>query len=381
MDITEYRKFFPITENYTYLDNSGVGPVSTVVKQKVDEFLDDALHHATFVYDSWMEQVEEARAMCAELVGCEPEEIAFVRSTSHGISIVASGYPWKEGDNIVIYEKEFPSNLYPWLNLESKGVEVRRVQPDNKGYLNREEIIKKVDSNTRLVSVSSVQFTNGYRVDTTELGQYCRDNGILLFTDCIQSLGAIPFDVKRDNIDFTAADGHKWLLSPEGTGIFYCRKDIAPLIEPPLLGWKSVVEEGSYEKIDFNLKKNALRFEEGSMNVMGILALGASCKMLLDAGIDNIKDRVYYLGDLVIENSKKRGFEITSPAEYAHRAGIVCFRGDFDPESVRDQLVETGIMVNVRGGSIRVSPHFYNNEEDINNLFKGIDKILEKSGR
>lgn len=379
MDITEYRKYFPVTEKYTYLDNSGVAPVSTVVRDRVAGFMDDAVHRGSFVYDSWMDQVEEARSMCAELAGCSPLEVAFVRSTSHGISIVASGLPWQSGDNVIVYEKEFPSNMYPWLSLEQKGVEVRRVQPDDKGYLDPDGIKNLADSRTKLISVSSVQFTNGYRIDTGELGRFCRENGIMLFVDAIQSLGVLPFDVKKDNIDFIAADGHKWLLAPEGTGIFYCRDGLAESITPPLLGWKSVVDEASYEKIDFSLKKNAARFEEGSMNVVGILALGASVGMLLEAGIENIRDRVYSLGDMVIESAGKRGFEVTSPAEYAHRAGIVCFRGDFDPASVRDRLKETGIMVNVRGGGLRVSPHFYNNEDDINNLFKSMDKILDKS--
>lgn len=376
MDITEYRKYFPITEQYTFLDNSGVAPVSTLVRDTVDSFLDEAVHGATFAYEGWMEQVEEARKACAVLAGCAPDEIAFVRSTSHGISIVASGYPWKKGDKVVTYEKEFPSNMYPWLNLESRGVEVRRVPPGDNGFLTVDDIKKHIDQGTRLVSVSSVQFTNGCRIDAGELGRYCREKGVMLFIDSIQSMGVVPFDVKRDNIDFTAADGHKWLLSPEGTGFFYCRKELIADINPPLLGWNSVINESEYEKIDFTLKGNASRFEEGSMNIMGVLALGASVRMLLEAGIENIRERVQYLGDLVIENCNRRGFELTSPAEYNSRAGIVCFRGDFDPARVRDELNKSGVMVNVRGGGLRVSPHFYNNEEDIENLFNHIDKIL-----
>jgi len=378
MDISNYRKYFPITENYTYLDNSGVAPVSTKVRDRVDGFLDEAMNSGVFAYDGWMEQVEDTRKLCSELVGCSPGEIAFVRSTSHGVSLVASGYSWKKGDNVVIYEKEFPSNVYPWLGLVSKGVEVKRVKPGRNGFLDINDIKNTADPNTMVISVSSVQFTNGYRIDLNELGRFCSENGILLFVDGIQSMGVVPMDVKRDNIDFLAADGHKWLLSPEGTGFFYCRKDLVESINPPLLGWKSVVNDSSYEQIDFTLKKTADRFEEGSFSVMGILALGASIRMLLDIGIENINKRVYSLGDLVIENCDKRGFEVTSPRENEQRGGVVCFRFDHDLVKLREELIEKGIMVNFRGGAIRVSPHFYNNEQDIEHLFTTIDKLLEK---
>lgn len=377
MRIEQYRQYFPVSGNSVYLDNSGVAPVSTVVADKVNDFLREASFKGAFAYDSWMEKVEYTRKLCAGLVGCTPEEIAFVKSTSHGISIVSGGYRYAPGDNVVVYEKEFPSNMYPWIKLgREKGVEVRTFGASADGEITVDEIEKFTDSNTRLISVSSVQFTNGYRVDTESLGEFCRSRGIRLFVDSIQSLGVVPVDVGKEKIDFLAADGHKWLLAPEGTGIFYCSKALAEDISPPLVGWKSVVEESSYENINFDLKKNTLRFEEGSLNVMGIIALGASCEMILEIGIENIRDRVHYLGELVISNCKDRGFKVKSPLERGKRGGIVCFAGDFDPVEVKDRLREYGVMVNVRGGAIRVSPHFYNNEEDIEKLFHFIDKIL-----
>jgi selenocysteine lyase/cysteine desulfurase len=372
--IEKYRREFPVVENYIYLDHAGVAPISLRVRSAVEVFFRESTEGGAFHSPEWAHRVNEVRTNCARLIHAGPDEIAFVKNTSHGLSLVAEGIDWKAGENILFYEREFPSNSYPWQNLKRKGVEARLV-PSRNGRVQIEDIERLIDSRTRMVAISSVQFSNGFRIDLKRLGSLCRDRNILLCVDAIQSLGVFPMDVRECNVDFLSADAHKWLLGPEGIGIFYCRRGLAEGINPPLIGWKSVVNELDFDRPRLVLKRNAQRFEEGSMNLMGIFGLGAAVELLLEAGIEDIEQRVLDLGDRIIEEADKRGFETLTPRERHERGGNVTFQGRFDLEAVRNGLREKGIMVNVRGGGLRVSPHFYNIESDIEKLFEAVDEL------
>lgn len=376
MNFEKYRNYFPITDRHTYLDHAGVGPVSTKVKESVDQFMQTALYEAGFSYDKWMERVHRTREISARLIGASSDEIAFVKNTSHGISLVASGIDWSSDDNMLVFEKEFPSNIYPWLNLQKRGVEIRFIKANENGEFCLSDIEKLTDNKTKIISLSSVQYSNGFKSDLESIGSFCRANNILFFVDAIQSLGVLPMDVSKYKIDFLAADGHKWMLAPEGTGIFYCSKEKSEIITPTILGWKSIMDESNYGNINFELKTNALKFEEGSLNTLGIYALGQAISLLLEAGIDDIGKKVQQTGEYVIENARKRGFEIVCPQDTNKRGGIISFSGNFDKQNLKDKLRENNIMVNYRGGAIRVSPHFYNNNQDIDRLFQSIDKII-----
>ncbi|NTW58462.1 MAG: aminotransferase class V-fold PLP-dependent enzyme [Nitrospirae bacterium] len=373
--VEKYRREFPVIENYIYLDHAGVAPISLRVRSAVEVFLRESSEGGAFHYPAWTHKVNEVRTNCARLIHAEADEIAIVKNTSHGLSLVAEGIDWKAGENILFYEREFPSNIYPWQNLKRKGVEARTI-PFTRGKVQIEDIEKLIDSRTRMVSVSSVQFANGFRVDLKRLGGLCRDRNILFCVDAIQSLGVIPMDVRDCNVDFLSADAHKWLLGPEGVGMFYCRKELAEHLTPPLIGWKSVQSEFDFDQPHFVLKRDAQRFEEGSMNLMGIFGLGAAIDLLLEAGMEDIEQRVLDLGDKIIKEADKRGFEILTPRERHERGGNVTFRGNFELEAVRSGLREKGIMVNVRGGGLRVSPHFYNIEPDIERLFEAVDGMI-----
>ena len=371
----EYRKEFPITGKYIYLDHAGVAPVSLRVKQAVDAFLSESTEGGAFHYPRWAQQIVNVRNASARLIGAQRAEIAFVKSTSHGLSIVSEGLDWKPGDNVLVYEKEFPSNLYPWLNLRRKGVEVKFI-PAREYGMQIEDIEGLIDGRTRLVALSSVQFTNGFRMDLGKVGELCSQKKLLFCVDAIQSLGIIPMDVKKYKIDFLSADAHKWLLGPEGIGIFYCRDTLAEKLAPPLIGWKSVKNEFGFENIDFQLKTDALRFEEGSSSVMGILGLGAALDLLMEVGIEKIEERVLNLGDTIIKEAETRGHLLLTPTNRNARGGNVTFSGYFDPIRVKDGLLKKGIMVNVRGGGLRVSPHFYNTEEELRRFFEVFDDIV-----
>lgn len=373
--MNNYRKEFPIINNYIYLDHAGVSPVSLRVKKEIEEFLVRATGEKGFEYSSWGERIEEIRISCAKLIGADYDEIAFVKNTSHGISLVASGLDWREGDNVLVFEKEFSSNIYPWLNLKDLGVEVRFI-PFKKERILFEDIEALIDARTRLVTMSSVQSVNGFMIDLKKLGQLCQQNNILFFVDAIQSLGAVRIDVKEINADFLSADGHKWLLAPEGIGIFYCKRDIASFIKPSLVGWKSVEDDHNFESFNYKLKSNALRFEEGSFNTLGIYGLGAAVDLLLEVGVDKIEKRVRELGDLIIQEAEKRGFVIKTPKESNERGGIISFSGNFDPKEMAEMLFEKSVVVNYRGGGLRVAPHFYNTEEEILKFFHFLDELI-----
>jgi selenocysteine lyase/cysteine desulfurase len=369
-----YRQEFPIANKYIYLDHSGVAPASLRVKNAIEKFLAESAEGGAFYYPKWAQRTMDIRKTCARLINAETDEIAFVKSTAHGLSIVAEGLDWKTGDNLLIYEKEFPSNIFPWLNLRRKGVEVK-VIPSRDGRIVIEDIERLIDSKTRLLSLSSVQFSNGFRVDLKRVGELCKKSNVLLCVDAIQSLGVIPMDVMAFHIDFLSADAHKWLLGPEGIGIFYCRRELAERLDPPLIGWKSVQNEFDFDHPAFCLKTDAQRFEEGSMNLMGIFGAGAAIELLFEVGINDVEGRVLGLGDVIIQEAEKRGYPILTPKVQAARGGNITFSGNFDPTRMRDALREQGIMVNVRGGGLRVSPHFYNTEEELRAFFTALDRL------
>ena len=369
-----FRREFPVAEKLIYLDHAGVAPLSLRVRTAIEQFLKEATEGGAFHYPQWAQQVVEARRACAQLINAGHDEIAFVKSTSHGLSIVANGLDWKPDDNVLVYEKEFPSNLYPWLNLRARGVEVRII-PSHDHAISIDDIEKLIDPRTRLLAISSVQFVSGFRIDLKQLGELCRANGVLLCVDAIQSLGILPMDVQEFGIDFLSADAHKWLLGPEGIGIFFCRKGLAARLAPPLIGWKSVRNEFAFEQTNLDLKTDALRFEEGSQNLAGIIGLGAAIGLLFELGIPAIEKTVLDLGERIIDEAGARGFSVLTPRSRRARGGNITFSGPFDAVRVKDALRERNILVNARGGGIRVSPHFYNTVTDISRLLAAIDDI------
>lgn len=364
MHLEQFRSLFPVTKNYIFFDHAAVGPISLPASQIVKEFLADYLENGSVNSSRWEAKAEEARRSFARLINAEPEEVAFVKNTSEGLSHVANGIDFRPGDNVVVPAIEFPANIYPWLNLKRYGVEVRFVSAEE-GRIPMAAVERAMDERTRLLSISSVQFANGFRADLEELGRLCLDRGIYFCVDAIQSLGVHPMDVKRFNIDFLAADGHKWLLSPEGAGGFFCSKRRWASLHPAKVGWKSVVGAADYSRLDFTLRADAQKFEEGSLNLMTIAALGASLKLLLGIGIEAIEEQVLSLTDHLIEGLKSNGYKVLSPLSLSERSGIVSFLGKEKPQSIARRLGEGRVIVSVRGEAIRVSPHFYNSQEEV----------------
>ena len=277
----------------------------------------------------------------------------------------ANGIDWRPRDNVVLNDLEFPSNVYPWLNLSRLGVETRMVESVD-GRLPVESIEKRIDSKTRAVSISHVEYGNGFRNDIAAIGALCREKRIVFVVDAIQSLGQTPVDVEEMSIDILTADGHKWLLSSEGIGIFYCAPHLTERLRLYEVGWNSVVDAGNYDAYDPTPAPTARRFECGSHNTLGVHALGASLDLLLEVGIDTVQGRLRLLTDRLVAALRDAGYRVLSPRGESEWSGIVTFNSPVhETEALHRTLRSHQIIGARRGGGIRISPHFYNTEEEV----------------
>ncbi|MBC8284543.1 MAG: aminotransferase class V-fold PLP-dependent enzyme [Nitrospinae bacterium] len=377
MNIENIRKEFPVTKEIIFFDHARVAPLPERVRKVVTEFVDDATRFGTAHYETWILELERTRKKFAQLINANLNEVAFVKNTSEGISIVANGFEWQPGDNVVIPDIEFPANVYPWWNLKQKGVETRMVK-SVEGRVLFDDLAKQVDSRTRILSISSVECNSGFRSDLNRIGTFCKEKDVLFFVDAIQSLGVLPMDVKKDHIDFLSADGHKWMLSIEGLGGFYISQEVVDKIRPVTMGWGNVVNAENFMDYDFTLKKNAKKFEEGTPNTMSIHAFGAALGLLLETGIENIEKRVMSLGDCIITELNRRNIKIYSSTQLPERSGNISFTLDKDVNQLYSFMLENKVKFTVRDGLVRFSPHFYNNEDEILKVFELLDGYLKK---
>ena len=373
----EIRINFPITKKYIFLDNAGVAPISLPAMKTIYNITKDICDFGLVKLENWYMEVHKARKDVAALINASPDELAFVKNTSHGLSLVAGGINWKRGDEIIIADQEFPANVYPWLNLKRKNVKVITVR-SRKGRLLTESFEKAISSRTKLISVSSVEYSTGFRNDIAAIGKLCSEKGVLFCVDAIQSLGAIPMDVKKYKIDFLAADGHKWLVSPEGIGIFYCNRSALKKLNLVLVGWNSVKDASNYHKINFQPKADAGRFEEGSQNLIGVHALTASVRLLQSVGIERIEEWNLHLGDLLLKGLKRRRIEILSSTIHSDRSSIISFTAGskLKDKSLVNHLRNNKVVASIRADGIRLSPHIYNTPAESVKFFKILDKFL-----
>jgi selenocysteine lyase/cysteine desulfurase len=305
-------------------------------------------------------------------MGALPEEIALVGNTTNGINLVAEGFPWQPGDNVVTRADEFPANQYPWLHLADRGVETRRIPADD-GKLDLNRLAEACDERTRIVSVSWVTFGAGWRHDLDRLVEVVHRRGALLFLDAIQGLGVFPLDVRNTPIDFLAADGHKWLLGPEGAGLFFTRREHLNLLRPVGVGWSSVRREHDFDHIELVFKDTAARYEGGSRNVAGLSALSASLELLLTYGVEAISRRVLDITDQACRRLTEIGARILSDRAPAHKSGIVSFElPGRDPHVLRQRCFERKVLLSCRSGRLRISPHAYNNSDDVERLIEAL---------
>lgn len=370
MNVPDWRTLFPISDHYAFFNHAAVAPLSGPAADAMRHYVAQAEASAG-LGAGFYRRAEEVRRLAARLIHAEAREIAFIKNTTEGLGWVAAGLPWEAGDNVVTTGVEFPANVYPWMGLRSRGVELRMVSEDN-GRIPAERLLAAVDERTRLVSVSAVQYASGFRMDLPAIGRFCRERGVLFCVDAIQALGVLPIDVREMYIDFLSADGHKWLCGPEGCGVFFCRHALLGRLEPPYAGWLCMRDALDFGSYCFEYVDTACKFDTGSYNLAGIHGLGASIEMFLEVGIDQIAARVLMLTDRLAQAVQAKGYQLISSRTPGEASGIVSFASDrHDHEAIRQRLEnDHRIIIAVREGRLRVSPHFYNTVEEIDRLVK-----------
>jgi selenocysteine lyase/cysteine desulfurase len=351
---------FRLAEDICYLNHAAVAPWPQRTVEAVRRFADENGRAGSQRYERWLDTERQLREQLRQLINAaSTEEIALLKNTSEGLSVVAYGMQWFVGDQIVISDQEFPSNRIVWESLTALGVEV--IEVDLMGAESPEQaLVAAFTARTRLLSISSVQYASGLVLDLQALGAQCRRHGVTFCVDAIQSIGARPLDVQACQADFVVADGHKWMLGPEGVALFYCRRRWISRLALRQFGWHMVEVPGDYERREWQPAASARRFECGSPNMLGIHALHASLGLLLEIGIDQvyqcISSNVEYLIVLLDENNAS----ILSSREPERRAGIVTFKmPGLSSEALFRHLQATGVICALRGGGIRFSPHFY----------------------
>lgn len=369
MEHRALRDEFPTVGGAVNFDHASVGPISRRAA--------NAMRHATEVYctegfqNSWLDDIEAVRSSVAQLVGSSVGNIAFTQNTTTGLSIAANGIDWRPGDNVVLPEHEFPSNYYPWVNLGPRGVELRTVSAPM-GHSTIDDLAAAIDARTRVVALSAVQFSNGYRYDLDAVGQLCRERGVLFVVDGTQAVGALVIDVERSAIDLLAVSAHKWMLAPAGIGFVHVSDRGLDRIRPDIVGWLSVREPFAFD-YRLDMPSTADRYEPGTPNVVGTIGLGAAVSIFLEHGVAQVEHDLLSLTDVFCERLIACGHQIISPRSGHERSGIVIVRSpEVSAEDLHARLVTAGIKCAPRGGGVRFSPHFYNDLADVDAVLAGV---------
>jgi len=366
MDKTRVRELFPVTRNLAYFNHAAVGPLSTRAAAAMERHVRDQRDHGALHWREWYAEATALRASAAKLIGAEPSEIAILKNNSEGLSFVAEGYRWKSGENVVTSAMEFSSNYTPWKALERRGVECRVASEPTVA-----KIEPLVDSNTRIVSVSSVAFHNGFAADLDAIGELCAFRNVLFCVDAIQSVGVLPIDVHESGIAFLAADGHKWMCGPEGAAIFYVAAQHRDRLDVLENGWTNIRRQSSFLECPPDLKEDARRFEAGTLNTNGVFGLRAAIDLLLEIGVENIAPEVIAVASRMAERLEEIGWRVPSPRPIA--SGIIgAIPPAPEPSLLRwhRKLEENGIVCAPREGMLRFSPHFYNDDAEV-------DRVIE----
>ncbi len=365
---------FPVINQLIHLNHAAVGPWPQVTADAVKAFAEQNLQFGSLRYLDWLEVEKNLRHNISQLINATTQdEIALVKNTSEGLSFVAYGLRWNKGDNVVGIQQEFPSNRFVWESLSSKGVEFRKLNMDE--CENPEQALFNLcDNRTRLISISAVQYHNGFKMDLQKIGQFCNEKNILFCVDAIQQVGALPFDVKEINADFAIADGHKWMLSAEGLGFLYIRQAVMDDLEILQYGWHMVDKLSDYSTQQFELAHTAKRFECGSPNMLGIHAMNASIQLLLNTGMKDI-------GGKVIDNSRfmidallsVKNIEILSDSSDDRLSGIVTMKNNkLSNDEFYKLLTDNNVLCAPRGGGVRLSPHFYTPRDQLEEVLSCI---------
>lgn len=357
---------FELEPGLTYLNHAAVSPWPKRTRDSVVTFANENFHQGSWNYPRWLQVESGLRNKIQSLINApSADDIALIKNTSEALSFVAYGLNWQPGDNIVITNQEFPSNHIVWQSLQSRGVELRIATIDSYEKDDPEQsMFELCDSSTRLIAVSSIQYGSGLKMNLNKIGEFCQSNSILFLIDAIQSIGAVSFDVQACKAHFVMADGHKWMLGPEGMGFFYCDEKQREDLKLTQYGWHMVEDMGNYKSQSWETAKSARRFECGSPNMMGIQALNASISLILELGMDDIEQRLQENTALMLQAIEESAqLELISPRSVDRLGGIVTFKHKKQSsEMLYRYLMKQKILCAERGGGVRFSPHFYSDQ-------------------
>lgn len=368
------RALFPVTKHATYLNNAAVSPPPLKTIEAIQSQLQDVSENGSVNFRNWVAVKERARQLLAGMLGARPEQVAFMRNTSDGLSTVANGLDWRPGDNLVTFHNEFPSNIYPWLRVrDALGVEVRMCG-ERDGRIELDEFIKLIDKRTRIVAISHVQYASGFRADLERLGRAARLHDALLVVDVIQGLGVIPVDVEAELIDVAAGACHKWLLTPEGVGLLYLSSRARERIQPTLVGWVSVPNPEDYNNFEQGWNRGTLAWETGTGPASLLHGLEASLDLLTETGIPRIQSYLETLTYHLCEQLEKTNYEVVSSRRAGEKSQIVCIRHTAGLTSMElySHLKKRDIITAPRGDRLRISPHFYNTLDEIDEFVNAL---------
>ena len=368
---------FPVRRNLTYMNHAAVAPLPRRVAEAIVAHVENVRERGAADWRSWYAEIERTREKAAAFLGARASEVAFLPSTSWGLSLVARSFPWREGDNIVGDDMEFPSNVYPWMTLAEQRVEYRLAK-SHEGQVGVDDIAEKVDARTRVVAVSWVAFHNGFVYPIEELAEFCREKGILFVVDAIQGLGALPLDVSETRVDVLVADAHKWLLGPEACALFYVSENARERVPPLAAGWWNVKSSRSYldYRLDFHL--GGRRYEPGSLPTAQLAGLGSALGLLEEMGPETVRERILRTNDSLKTGLLQRGWKILSPEPL--RSGILsALPPGADERKAAKALEEKGIIVSPREGALRFSPHASNDGQDVARVLEALDTIAQNA--
>lgn len=378
MNLEEVRQQFPFIKNgIIYFNHASTAPISLSVREKLCELLKDKSENNIDDYSNFLKVYEETKSILGKLINSHSDRIAFVDNTSTGLNILANGLKWNPGDRILLNDIEFPANVYPFMNLKKYGVEIDFVKSKNR-IVTAEDLIENIKPETKLISVSFVQFLSGYKIEIEKLGKFCRDRNIIFSIDGIQGIGAINFDVQNFYVDFLSCGTQKWLFGAQGLAFIYLSEELQRKISPTYLGWLSV--ENAWDLLNFKmeLKSTANVFQGGTLNTIGVYIFNTSLKLLKDFGFDKIEERVISNTKYLRKRLNEIGIScLIDEVGETYFSGITTFKVD-DSESLFKYLENKKIICSLREGFIRLSPHFYNTFEDIDVVVNSIQEFINK---
>lgn len=372
-----YREAFPVIDRHTWLNHAAISPWPAAVGAAMRAFVEENVAQGPLAYSKWLDTEQELRTRAAQLLGAAQDDLALLKNTSEGLSLIAAGLDWQPGDALVCCAGDFPSNLLPWHQLVPDFVDVREVPFDDRDP--ETGLLESLTDDVRLMAVSSVRYDSGVRLDLERLGRAAHQVDALLAVDAIQQLGAIPLDVGRTPVDFVVAGSHKWLMAPEGLALFWSRPSARRQLRALQTGWRMWPDMFNFERDDWTRPTSARCFEPGTLNTAGIHGLNASLGLLRDIDPANRADRLLDRTGWLIDGLERiPDVEIVTPVDRDRRAGIVCFvPGSSAPDSVLKRLAGHGIFAARRGRSVRLSPNFYTPEDQIARALDVIGSIVD----